>query len=120
MLVKIPVLILILMVQYTTIEWALPTLALLMVLFSLIFYNMILRVMMTLAESVIDFEDKEGLMNSSLSIFINSVSCIILFYSPYSLVSAFILPWIVLTGINTIWAWLLYLKYFEIVEKDDE
>lgn len=120
MLIKIPVVALILMAQFTTYEWVLPTLAALMFLFSMVFYQMILKVMMTIAESVVETENREDLMNASLSILMNVAAMAVLYYSPYALVTAFIAPWIILTAINTMWAWLLHLKYFEIIHKDDE
>ena len=120
MLIKIPIVVLILMSQYTTYEWVIPTLATVTFLMSIVFYHMILKVMMTIAESVIAAENRDNLMDATLSIFMNVATMLILYYSQYEMVVAFIAPWVILTAINTIWAWLIYLKYFELIEKDDE
>jgi len=111
---------LIALVMFTSYWWAGVALASLMVLYSLMYYYSVARVMFTLDQPVIAVE-KTILMESTLSVATNLVALVALYkLTPYAYVSFWCAPWIVIAFSSLTFAYLVLFEYIEITEKDEK
>ena len=109
---------LIAMVMFTNISWAGPTLAGLMVFYSLVFYYTVCRILLTLDVARIS-DLPEDLQQSTLGVVGIIVSLVALVkLTPYTFIAIWCAPWVILASITVIFGWLVVFEIIDIVEKD--
>lgn len=109
--------VLIILTMFFSYQWAGITLAFLMLSYSFIFYFTLARILTTL-DTVILQKGSESLMESTLAVATNIVSAVVVYkLTSFSVIAIWCAPWLVLTTISLIFAWLVEKEWLEIKEK---
>ena len=87
--------------------------------FSLIYYHMIFTLATGLSQAMI-VTDTEELRDSFLSVVMHWCAFFVIFMSEYQLYSIFLLPWLILSAISIVFAFLVKIGFLEIHDRDDE
>lgn len=101
------------------VPYALETLLTIMAIFSLIYYNLCFKLLTGLAVSHV-MSEKEDVKSALLSNLTHIAGFVTLFQSGYQLYSMILAPWIVMSTVTMVFAFLLYIEYVEIKESDED
>lgn len=114
------VLVLIGLTMYTTYWWAGITLAIVMGLFSLIYYYTIIRILFTLDEARLS-DDKDFVQDIFLSSVTNIAAAVALYkLTSFGYVALWCAPWLFMAFCTNIFLLLVVYEYVEIKYKEDE
>lgn len=108
-----------LLVAYTQFQvpYTLEIVAATLFCFSLIYYYMIFGLVTGLSEAQL-LVSKDDIQNSTISTLVHITGAVVMYMSGYELVTAFILPWIVLAAITLGFSILIYFEILEIHDKE--
>jgi len=117
---QVPIIGLSLAIVYLQTEWAAPTLAIVMIVFSMFFYWLTYSLLAGLSASELDF--KEHWKSIWVTRLTHILAAIALTYEggPYYYVVAFILPWLLVNSVSDTLNTLIQIGYLSIESKEED